>query len=211
MWTCPRCGKSVNASLDLCRNCGASRRSAQPTRRPSEPEPPEVPDWQETTDSQPGQAPEEGSAWSPGPFTEEEAVREAPALRRTFDWLGQYDRGEPDVGPPSWVCQACGQTVGGEFEFCPNCQTARQGQKPPAGEHGPEDAEDLQAPQVPLVRAPGEPRVAFRHFCERWSSWDELFQRAADFATAIGPERLISISHSADHSDGVVTVWYWRK
>ena len=42
------------------------------------------------------------------------------------------------------------------------------------------------------------------------ASWDELFSQAAEFATTLGRERLITISHSADHSDGVVTVWYWE-
>jgi hypothetical protein len=39
--------------------------------------------------------------------------------------------------------------------------------------------------------------------------WEELFREAADFATTIGPDRVISISHSEDENDGVVTVWYW--
>ena len=42
-----------------------------------------------------------------------------------------------------------------------------------------------------------------------FSSWAKLFEQAAEFASKLGPERLISIAHSADHSDGVVTVWYW--
>jgi hypothetical protein len=54
-------------------------------------------------------------------------------------------------------------------------------------------------------------RVAFQHFRGTWSSWEELFQRAADFATSVGPERVISISHSADKNDGVITVWYWEE
>jgi len=52
--------------------------------------------------------------------------------------------------------------------------------------------------------------VAFRYFDSRWQSWTEVFQEAADFATRIGPERLISISHSEDDNDGVVAVWYWE-
>ena len=36
-----------------------------------------------------------------------------------------------------------------------------------------------------------------------------LGQRAADFANGIGREKLISISHSVDQNQGVVTVWYW--
>jgi hypothetical protein len=43
------------------------------------------------------------------------------------------------------------------------------------------------------------------------ATWDTLFEEASDFATGIGRERLISISHSEDHSDGVVVVWYWQE
>jgi hypothetical protein len=57
-------------------------------------------------------------------------------------------------------------------------------------------------------------RVAFKHFESSYSSWDSLFTAAAAFATEIGPDRLIGISHSASGqnlaSTGVVTVWYWE-
>jgi hypothetical protein len=43
-----------------------------------------------------------------------------------------------------------------------------------------------------------------------FASWEELFQEAADFATQVGPDNLIGISHSADESRGVITVWCWR-
>jgi len=52
-------------------------------------------------------------------------------------------------------------------------------------------------------------RVRFRKFRATLMTWDELFQQAADFASSLGPERVISISHSDSHSKGVVTVWYW--
>ena len=42
-------------------------------------------------------------------------------------------------------------------------------------------------------------------------SWEELFQKACEFATEIGDERLISISHSENHQKGVVAVWYWSE
>jgi hypothetical protein len=53
-------------------------------------------------------------------------------------------------------------------------------------------------------------RVAWRVFRGSFASWERLFDEAAAFASEVGPERLISISHSADHHDGVVTVWYWE-
>ncbi|HYP29419.1 MAG TPA: hypothetical protein VE262_22100 [Blastocatellia bacterium] len=42
-----------------------------------------------------------------------------------------------------------------------------------------------------------------------YASWEELFAEAARFATEIGRENLINISHSEDGSEGVVVVWYW--
>ena len=53
-------------------------------------------------------------------------------------------------------------------------------------------------------------QVRFRVFRGTFTSWQNLFQEAADFATSVGPERLIGISQSDDRSDGVVTVWYWE-
>jgi len=52
--------------------------------------------------------------------------------------------------------------------------------------------------------------VRFEIFRGVFTSWNALFQRAADFASTLGPDRVINISHSDDHSDGVVTVWYWE-
>ena len=42
-----------------------------------------------------------------------------------------------------------------------------------------------------------------------FAAWEDLFAQAAYFATEIGPERVLSISHPDDRSDGMVTVWYW--
>ena len=60
-----------------------------------------------------------------------------------------------------------------------------------------------------IASAVGDKQVAFHVIRGVWSSWEGLFQEAADFASRLGPERLISISHSEDDNDGVVTVWYW--
>ena len=53
------------------------------------------------------------------------------------------------------------------------------------------------------------PKATYKTFRGLFASWDQLFREAADFATELGPDRVISISHSADRSDGVVVVWYW--
>ena len=48
--------------------------------------------------------------------------------------------------------------------------------------------------------------VRYEVFRGRFSSWDTVFTEAAEYANRVGPERLISISHS---HDGIVAVWYW--
>ena len=52
-------------------------------------------------------------------------------------------------------------------------------------------------------------RVRFKMFKSSMSSWRQMFNDAADFATTLHADRLINISHSADQSQGVVVVWYW--
>lgn len=52
-------------------------------------------------------------------------------------------------------------------------------------------------------------RILCKHFRATFKSWQSLFQDAADYASAIGRERLVSISHSQHSSEGIVTVWYW--
>ena len=51
--------------------------------------------------------------------------------------------------------------------------------------------------------------VRFKVFRGTMTSWPELFRQASEFATQLGRERLITISHSEDQQDGVVAVWYW--
>lgn len=63
------------------------------------------------------------------------------------------------------------------------------------------------------IKAPGATpsasgRVEYQVYRSSWDSWEKLFSDAAEFASWIGPEGLVAISHSADESDGVVTVWY---
>jgi hypothetical protein len=54
------------------------------------------------------------------------------------------------------------------------------------------------------------PRVArFKHFQGGLSPLESLFERAAEFASELGPARVISITHAEGQSGSVVTVWYW--
>jgi hypothetical protein len=54
-------------------------------------------------------------------------------------------------------------------------------------------------------------KVKYQVFRGMFSSWETLFTQAAQFATEIGKDKLINISHSEDSSSGVVTVWYWSE
>ena len=51
----------------------------------------------------------------------------------------------------------------------------------------------------------------FKVFRGTFVSWEKLFHDAAQFASELGPERVISVSHSSDSADGVVVVWYWSE
>ncbi|MEP6731225.1 MAG: hypothetical protein ABJE10_11330 [bacterium] len=51
--------------------------------------------------------------------------------------------------------------------------------------------------------------VRYEIFRGTFTSWPDLMAQAAEFATSIGPDNLISISHSEDKDDGVIAVWYW--
>lgn len=60
-------------------------------------------------------------------------------------------------------------------------------------------------------------RATFKHFVSTTQSWETMFANAAEFMTALGPERVIGVSHSHGGGTeymgtggmGVVTVWYW--
>jgi hypothetical protein len=55
-------------------------------------------------------------------------------------------------------------------------------------------------------------RVRHRLFKSSFKSWEALCDEAAEFATSVGRDRLISISASqADTGgQGVIFVWYWE-
>jgi hypothetical protein len=54
-------------------------------------------------------------------------------------------------------------------------------------------------------------RVHFELFQSLGKPWNTLCEEAADFASKLPPERLISIAHSEDQDDAVLTVWYWKE
>ena len=93
-----------------------------------------------------------------------------------------------------WTCTHCGEQVEESFDSCWKCSTARVATTSDTATHKEE------APKW---------RLAYRVFRGTWATWEELFRRAAEFANELGPEKVVSISHSEDQEDGVVAVWYW--
>jgi hypothetical protein len=92
-----------------------------------------------------------------------------------------------------WTCAKCGEVIEDQFDACWKCSTAR------SADGGPTETPE---------RKPAW-RMSYKVFRGTFATWEALFSEAAEFATYIGPERVISISHSEDDSDGVVTVWFW--
>ena len=96
-----------------------------------------------------------------------------------------------------WICQKCGETIEDQFDACWKCNTPK-GEAP------------VLAPDAPPVITNANPwQMTFKVFRGRLISWDALFAQVAEFASEIGSERVVNISHSADSGDGVVVVWYW--
>jgi hypothetical protein len=57
---------------------------------------------------------------------------------------------------------------------------------------------------------PAETRFAdFKVFRSSLSTWESLFAKVAEFISQLGPGRVISVSHSEDGNEAVVTVWHW--
>jgi hypothetical protein len=53
-------------------------------------------------------------------------------------------------------------------------------------------------------------RVQFQIFKSSFQSWETLCEEAAQFASEKGRDRIINVSVSEDHNDGVIIVWYWE-
>jgi len=97
-----------------------------------------------------------------------------------------------------WTCKQCGEKLEDQFDSCWRCSAKRQS----------DGAEPEPANPAPSAATPPW-RLAFRMFRGTLATWDELFTKAAYFASEIGPERVVNVSHSVDDGDGVVAVWYW--
>ena len=90
-----------------------------------------------------------------------------------------------------WNCNECGHRNEEHLDTCTRCATQ----------------DKVRAAFNVSTRM--ENRLTFRIFRGTFASWEELFSEAAEFATGLGRNNVLNISHSVDRSDGVVTVWYW--
>jgi len=52
-------------------------------------------------------------------------------------------------------------------------------------------------------------RVVFKTFESQFATRQKILQKAAGFASELGAERLINITHSEDHNNSIITIWYW--
>lgn len=53
-------------------------------------------------------------------------------------------------------------------------------------------------------------RAQFKVFRSQWETWEAACERVSEFASEVGPARLISITHSeANRLGGTLIVWYW--
>jgi hypothetical protein len=52
-------------------------------------------------------------------------------------------------------------------------------------------------------------QVRYKLFKSSLTTWNDMCTEAAAFASTVQLDRLVSISHSADNSQGVIVVWYW--
>jgi hypothetical protein len=112
-----------------------------------------------------------------------------------------------DAFPPvrGWTCPKCGETIEEQFDSCWRCRTPRPA--PP----GAVPALPVASVNPPAIAASPRPRwrVKYKMFRGTFATWATLFDEAAAFASEVGRDRLIGISHSEDKDDGVVAVWYW--
>ena len=104
-----------------------------------------------------------------------------------------------------WHCVKCNENIDDQFDSCWKCG------RPKAEVQGDAASPPAAPPTADPAAAKKDWRMAYKYFRGMLASWDELFTEAAQFATEVGPERVVGISHSCDDSDGVVTVWYWTE
>jgi len=53
-------------------------------------------------------------------------------------------------------------------------------------------------------------KANFKIFKSLSEPWDAMSRQVADYLTELGPEKVISVSHSHEGHIGVIIVWYWE-
>jgi hypothetical protein len=52
-------------------------------------------------------------------------------------------------------------------------------------------------------------RLFFKVFDSKMASREKLFKAAVEFANQVGRDQLLTLSHSEDRDNIVLTIWYW--
>jgi hypothetical protein len=92
-------------------------------------------------------------------------------------------------------CSSCGSDIDDGFDRCWNCNESVPGS-------GLGDVN---------YHPPTNPLAAYRVFRDTASNSDDALSAAASFASAMGRERVISISTMVDASGTAATVWFWSE
>lgn len=54
-------------------------------------------------------------------------------------------------------------------------------------------------------------RLFFKAFDSKMASREKLFKAAVEYANQLGRERILTLSHSEDRDNIVITIWYWAE
>lgn len=99
---------------------------------------------------------------------------------------------------PFWKCPHCGEAVELQFATCWNCSTPM-----------PESPKQETQAEVQGDAANNQPPAfSCRSTQGSWANWDDFFGDLAKMATEIGPERLVSISHSGTEDDALGAIFH---
>ena len=102
------------------------------------------------------------------------------------------------ISGPFWKCPHCGEAVEEQFAMCWNCSTPM-----------PENPKQESQVEVQTETANEElTSFACQSAQGSWANWDDFFADLAKMATSIGPERLVSISHSGTEDDALGAVFH---
>src|SRR5687768_4944119 len=86
-----------------------------------------------------------------------------------------------------WTCPRCGESMEEQFDTCWSCSSPK-----------PEVPSSASEGQGPANEDESGGSVVYRTDQGSWLEWDDFFGEVAKLATAIGPERLISIAHAGN-------------